>query len=87
MRFRENEPEIRRLSSNWDKGTNSVRFRLPVQLVRDLWDLTQGRLQDLREQPGQRYFHGVELHSSQREGVLGLGIGEVSTSAIREREL
>lgn len=63
------------LSSNCDSETNSVRFRFPLQLVRALWDLTQGRLQDLIEQPGQRYFHGFELHSSQREGVLGLGLG------------
>lgn len=74
---------MRRLSSNWDKGTNSVRFRLPLQLVRDLWDLTQGRLQDLMEQPGQRYFQGFESHSSQRERRLGLGLERGPSSAIR----
>lgn len=75
---------MRRLSSNWDSGTNSARFRLPVQFVRALCDLTQGRLQDLIEQPGHRYFHGFEQHSSQREEMLGLGFERVSISAIRD---
>lgn len=77
------------MSSNWDKGTNSVRFLLPVHPVRALWAATQGRLQDLRRQEGHRYFHGDERHSSQmRDGLLGLGLGFVRFArfAIRERE-
>ena len=57
-------PEMSWLSSNWARGTGSVRWRLPVQAVRRLCAWTQGRLQVRRAQPGHRYFHGCSPHSS-----------------------
>jgi hypothetical protein len=57
-------PEMSWLSSNWPRGTGSVRARLPVQAVRRLCTWTQGRLQVRRAQPGHRYFHGCSPHSS-----------------------
>lgn len=64
----------------------SARLRFPVQEVRCLCALTQGRAQVRMEQPGQRYFHGFKPHSSQREGALGLGFGVVSSSGIGDGE-
>lgn len=59
------------LSLNSERGTKSVLGRLPVQEVRCLWDLTQGRLQVRIEQPGHLYFDGFLPHSSQREDLSG----------------
>lgn len=59
-----NLPDTRRLSSNWEIGTNWVWFLLPLHPVRCLWAFTQGRLHERMEQPGQLYFHGLDLHSS-----------------------
>lgn len=60
-----NLPDKRRLSSNLERGTNSVSCcRLPVQPVRCLCALTQGRLQERIEQAGHLYLKSVVLHSS-----------------------
>lgn len=84
-------PEIRRLSSNCEMGTKSVSGLLPVQAVRFLWELTQGRLHERREQPGHLYFDGFFLHSSHKRGSFLLSGAEVcsgfSSIAAPEREI
>ena len=63
-------PDKRRLSSNWERGTNWVHCLLPVHLVCCLWASTQGRLREGTEQPGHVYFDIFNLHSLHRGGCL-----------------
>lgn len=72
-------PERRRLSSNLERGTKSVSFLFPVQPVRFLWALTQGRPHDRIEHPGHLYFHGFDLHSPQ---TLSSSVGFCADSTL-----
>lgn len=73
-------PERRILSLNWESGTNSVCFLLPVHPLRRLWALTQLRLQERKEQAGHLYFDGFELHSSQSDDPSRLELVEAAAA-------